>query len=90
MLDEATRQVEARLQFMAQEKVLHEQLAALNVELTRARQQRLSAVQWETALPYVTELCAAVALCRNRVQECRGRTTDLSLVAGSHATNFQA
>ena len=45
MLDEATRQVEARLQFMAQEKVLHEQLAALNVELTRARQQRLSAVQ---------------------------------------------
>jgi hypothetical protein len=69
MLDEATRQVRARLAFVAQENVLHEQLAALNIELTWARQQHLSAAQWETALPCVKELCAAVVLCRDRIQE---------------------
>jgi hypothetical protein len=36
MTDEATHQVKARLDFVAQENVLHEQLAKLNAELIRA------------------------------------------------------
>jgi hypothetical protein len=68
MLDEATRQVRARLQFVAQENVLHEHLAALTAELARVRGQRLSAAQWEAALPYVRELSAAATLCRDRLR----------------------
>jgi hypothetical protein len=79
MLDEATRQVEARLQFMAQENVLHEQLAALNVELARVRDERLSAARWKAAQPCVDELIAAAALCRDRL---RGLTQVDSDAAG--------
>jgi hypothetical protein len=69
MLDEATRQVEAQVQFVAQENVLHEQLAALNVELAEARELHLSAAQWEAALPCMKELSDAVARCRARLRE---------------------
>jgi hypothetical protein len=69
MLDDATRQVRARLDFVAQENVLHEQLAALNAELARARHQRLSADQWEAMLPYLIKLTDAVAVCRERFRE---------------------
>jgi hypothetical protein len=69
MLDEATRQVRARLAFVAQENVLHEQLAALNADLSRARHQRLSADQWEAALPNLIKLCDAVVVCRERFHE---------------------
>jgi hypothetical protein len=68
MLDEATRQVRARLDFAAQENVLHEALAALNRELLRARDQQWSAAQWEAALLYMRDLSDAVEGCRMQVQ----------------------
>ena len=67
------------MQFAAREKVLHEHLAALNVELARVRDERLSAAQWKAAQPCMDELIAAAALCRDRL---RGLTQVDSDAAG--------
>jgi hypothetical protein len=69
MLDEATRQVEARLEFLAEENVLHEQLTALNTELIQARQLRLSAAKWKAARSCMKDVCGAVAQCRAHLRD---------------------
>ena len=69
MLDEATRQVESRLEFLAQENVLHEQLTAFNTELIQARKQRLSAARWQAARSCMQDLCGAVAQCRAHLRD---------------------
>ena len=68
MLNDATRQIRARLHFMAQERVLMQRLAALRAELAHVRDQRLSAAEWEAAEPCVRELSAAAARCRDRLR----------------------
>ena len=61
--------LKARLDFVSQENVFHEHLAALNAELNVARQWGLSAEQWTAALSYMVEACDAVALLRIRLKE---------------------
>ena len=67
--EQPAEQLAARLDFVAQENVLHEQLLALTAELGEARQRGLSAAQWEAALPHLVELCDAIVLFRTRWRE---------------------
>jgi hypothetical protein len=67
--DQPAEQVAARLDFVAQENVLHEQLRAITAELAEARQRGLSAERWQAALAYLIELCDAIALFRTRLRE---------------------
>jgi hypothetical protein len=49
------------LAFASQENILHEQLMALNAEITAARQGNVPPEQWEAVLPLLVEVCDAVA-----------------------------
>ena len=62
----------ARLDFVAQENVLHEQLRAVNAEITAARQHGLSADQWRTGLAQLVNVCEAIAVFRTRWHELVG------------------
>ena len=62
-------QLAARLDFVAQENVLHEQLTAVTAEITDARQGGLSAEQWQAAVAHLVALCDAVVLFRRRLRE---------------------
>lgn len=67
--DQPAEQVAARLDFVAQENVLHDQLRAITAELAEARQRGLSAEQWQAALAHLVDVCDAVTLFRSRLRE---------------------
>jgi hypothetical protein len=67
--DQPAEQVAVRLDFVAQENVLHEQLTAITAELAEARQRDLSAEQWQAALAHLVDLCDAVTLFSMRLRE---------------------
>jgi hypothetical protein len=70
--DQPAEQVAARLDFVAQENVLHEQLRAVTAEIAAARQHGLSAEQWRTGLAHLVNVCDALALFRTRWRELVG------------------
>ena len=72
---EPQKRLEARLAFIQQENVLHDQLMALNSEIAAARQRNPSPEQWEAALVHFVELCDAVARFRARWREIMGPET---------------
>ena len=70
MTDNPTgEQVAARLDFVAQENVLHEQLSAITTELVAARQRGPGAKQWQAGLAHLVALCDAVDVFRAQWQE---------------------